>query len=57
MSSPSVVFLAGPHGSGKTTLGSRACAALGLRFLDLSEAPIAEQVHASTTRSRSARPT
>ncbi len=29
-----VVFLAGPPGSGKSTLGRGACEALGLRFLD-----------------------
>lgn len=38
-----VVFLAGPHGSGKSTLGARACAALGLRFLDHAVAPVTEQ--------------
>lgn len=30
-----IVFLAGPPGSGKTTLGSKACSELGVRFLDL----------------------
>ena len=30
------VFLAGPPGSGKTSLGSRVCQTLGLTFLDLS---------------------
>jgi ATP-dependent Lon protease len=31
-----LVFLVGPPGSGKTTLGSAVCAQLGLRFLDLT---------------------
>ena len=43
MPSPPLLFLAGPHGSGKSALGARACAELGLRFLDLSEAPVAVQ--------------
>ena len=30
-----MVFLVGPPGSGKTALGRKACAALGLRFADL----------------------
>ena len=38
-----LVFLAGPHGSGKTVLGARACAQIGLRFLDLSDVPVAAQ--------------
>ncbi|MFV1968586.1 MAG: AAA family ATPase [Pirellulaceae bacterium] len=33
----SMLFLAGPPGSGKTALGSRVCADLGLRFLDLAD--------------------
>ena len=33
---PPVLFLAGPPGSGKTSLGGRVCANLGLRFLDLA---------------------
>ena len=32
-----MVFLAGPPGSGKSALGSRACAELGLRFADLDD--------------------
>lgn len=44
MSMPApIVLLAGPHGSGKSGLGSRACAALGLRFLDLASLPLPEQ--------------
>ena len=35
-SSLPMLFLAGPPGSGKTSLGSRACVDLGLRFLDLA---------------------
>lgn len=34
---PSLVFLLGPPGSGKTSLGGAACARLGLRFLDLPD--------------------
>ncbi len=34
---PSVIFLAGPPGVGKSTLGRRVGAELGLRFLDLGE--------------------
>ena len=33
---PPIIFLAGPPGAGKSTLGSRACNELGLRFLDLA---------------------
>ncbi len=32
-----LIFLAGPPGSGKTTLGHQVCEELGLRFLDLSK--------------------
>ena len=38
MKSPSIIFLLGPPGAGKTTLGSWACKELGLEFLDLAEA-------------------
>lgn len=31
-----MIFLAGPPGAGKTTLGSAVCEELGLRFLDLA---------------------
>jgi hypothetical protein len=34
-----IVFLLGPPGAGKTSLGSRACKELGLRFFDLAGAP------------------
>jgi hypothetical protein len=37
MARPRVVFLLGPPGAGKTTLGSAACARLGIRFVDLPE--------------------
>jgi hypothetical protein len=33
----SVIFLAGPPGAGKSILGQRVCAELGLRFVDLGE--------------------
>lgn len=33
---PCMIFLAGPPGSGKTSVGSRACERLGLEFRDLS---------------------
>ena len=33
--SPVIVFLVGPPGSGKSTLGAKACTELGLSFLDL----------------------
>ena len=35
-SSPPIIFLLGPPGVGKSTLGSRACKELGLKFLDLA---------------------
>jgi hypothetical protein len=38
MTRPTIIFLLGPPGAGKTTLGSRACKELGLAFLDLAEA-------------------
>jgi hypothetical protein len=34
-----MIFLLGPPGAGKTTLGGRACKELGLRFRDLASAP------------------
>lgn len=37
MNSPPIIFLLGPPGAGKTTLGSRACKELGLEFLDVAE--------------------
>lgn len=36
-----IIFLLGPPGVGKSTLGSRTCAELGLRFLELAGAPAA----------------
>lgn len=36
-----VIFLQGPPGAGKSTLGSRACKKLGLKFLDLSSTSMA----------------
>ena len=32
-----IVFLAGPPGSGKSSLGSRVCQELGLRFVSLPD--------------------
>jgi hypothetical protein len=40
MTSPPTIFLLGPPGAGKTTLGSWACKELGLAFLDLAEADL-----------------
>lgn len=37
MKNPPIIFLLGPPGAGKTTLGSRACKELGLEFLDFAE--------------------
>jgi len=55
---PSVqmIFLAGPPGSGKTSLGSRACQVLGLRFLSLPDGPPEETraALAAVIRERSA---
>jgi hypothetical protein len=48
--SSSMLFLAGPPGSGKTALGSRVCRDLGLTFLDLANA-----VRATTAESDSQR--
>jgi hypothetical protein len=38
MKRPPIIFLLGPPGAGKATLGSRVCKELGLAFLDLAEA-------------------
>lgn len=38
-----LIFLAGPPGSGKTSLGRRVCQELGLRFLELSPDPAASK--------------
>lgn len=40
MSTPPIIFLLGPPGVGKTTLGSRAARELGLEFLDLAAADL-----------------
>jgi len=40
-SSPPIIFLLGPPGVGKSTLGSRACRDLELEFLDLAATPVA----------------
>jgi hypothetical protein len=40
MTSPPIIFLLGPPGAGKTTLGSWACKEMGLEFLDLAEADL-----------------
>jgi len=40
MKSSPIIFLLGPPGAGKTTLGSWACKDLGLEFLDLAEADL-----------------
>jgi len=40
MKRPPIIFLFGPPGAGKTTLGSRACKELGLAFLDLAGADL-----------------
>jgi hypothetical protein len=37
MTRPPIIFLLGPPGSGKTTLGRSACKELGLEFFDLAE--------------------
>jgi len=39
-----MVFLAGPPGAGKSSLGSRACQELGLRFLDLGATSLASAI-------------
>jgi hypothetical protein len=36
---PPVIFLLGPPGSGKTSIGGKACSELGLRFSDLIPSP------------------
>jgi ATPase family associated with various cellular activities (AAA) len=41
-----MIFLLGPPGAGKTTLGSRACKELGLEFLDLAGVSVAAPVDA-----------
>ncbi|MGD9825884.1 AAA family ATPase [Desulfobacter sp.] len=38
-----MIFLYGPPGSGKTTLGAKACQNLGLRFIDFSTPEINEK--------------
>jgi DNA polymerase III delta prime subunit len=38
-----MIFLCGPPGSGKTTLGAKACQNLGLRFIDFSTPEINEK--------------
>ena len=38
-----IIFLAGPSGSGKSSLGQKACQKLDLRFVDLSTSEINEQ--------------
>ena len=40
---PPMIFLVGPPGAGKSSLGEKACAALDLHFLDLSTPAINEQ--------------
>ena len=41
-----MIFLLGPPGAGKTTLGSRACKELGLEFLDLAGVSVAAAIDA-----------
>src|SRR5439155_9762840 len=40
MTRPPIIFLLGPPGVGKTTLGSWACKELGLEFLDVADADL-----------------
>ena len=44
---PPMIFLVGPPGAGKSTLGESACAVLDLHFLDLSTPAINDQPFAS----------
>lgn len=49
-----MVFLVGPHGSGKSTLGRRVSAQLGLRFVDLPDAESADARVEELVRQRGA---
>lgn len=49
-----IIFLLGPPGAGKSSLGSRACKELGIRFLDLAAKPAANpstgEIHSDLDR-------